>query len=184
VILADHQLCQALQDGTLAVDPLGPGAIQPASIDLRLGGAIKRLRPTVARLDARQAQDAAWVDEYYLAEEPIDLRPREFILGATLESIAVGVDLAAQLGGKSSLARMGIAVHVTAGFVDSGWGPAPLTLELVNVAPVPVRLYVGQYVAQLQVWQLAAPAEQPYRGHYRGAVGPQASRAHLQMAEV
>lgn len=183
VILADHQLRAALAAGTLAVDPLGPSAVQPASIDLRLGGDIKRLGPSVARLDARSNQDAAWLDCGHTWDAPIDLHPREFILAATVEHVVVGRGLRVKLEGKSSLARMGLVVHLTAGYVETGWR-GRLTLELVNLAPVPIRLYAGMYIAQIEVSEAGA-AEQPYaeRGHYVDADGPQASRAWLQSAE-
>jgi dCTP deaminase len=183
MILADHQLRQALAAGTLVIDPLGPGAVQPASVDLRLDRRVLRLASGVGALDAREDHDAFWEEYHYGPDAAVVLRPGEFVLGATLERVTIGPEFAGQIGGKSSLARMGVAIHVTAGFIDPGFSGV-LTLELVNLAPVPVRLYVGQYVAQLQVWQLSTTVERPYAGHYAGAVGPEASRAHLQMAEV
>lgn len=183
MILADHQLRAALAAGTLVVDPLGPGAVQPASIDLRLGPTVLRLAPDACMLDAADGQDCDWEAYEYEPEAPVILRPGEFILGATYERITIGRQFAAQVAGKSSLARMGVAMHITAGFIDPGFA-GMLTLELVNHAPIPVKLYVGQYVAQLQVWALSAPAERAYSGHYRDAVGPEASRCWQQMVEA
>jgi dCTP deaminase len=110
-------------------------------------------------------------------DEPFILHPGEFVLGSTLERVAVPEDLVARLEGKSSLGRLGLLIHSTAGYVDPGWD-GTITLELSNVARLPIAIYLGMRIGQLSFLRLTTPVDAPYRGKYQGQRGPTASRAH------
>ena len=113
--------------------------------------------------------------------KPFILHPGEFVLGTTLERLTLPDDIVARIEGKSSLGRLGLLIHATAGFVDPGWSNGQITLELSNVAPLPIRLWPGMKIAQLSFMRMDAPAERPY-GHpelgskYQGQKGPTPSR--------
>jgi dCTP deaminase len=182
VILSDRSIREAVQAGRIVVDPLGANAIQPSSVDVRMGDSFRvfanHRHPFI---DVRADQE---LTELVSAteEEPFILHPGEFVLGTTLEKVTIPDDLVARLEGKSSLARLGLLIHSTAGFVDAGWS-GHLTLELSNVANLPITLYPGMKIGQLAFFQLDRPAEVPYGSRelgskYQGQVGPTASRYH------
>jgi dCTP deaminase len=181
VILSDRSLREAIAAGRLVIDPLDDDAIQPSSIDVRLDNRF-RVFYTARHpyIDVRQPMD----DLTELVEVKPDaafiLHPGEFVLGSTLEEVGIPPDLAARLEGKSSLGRLGLMTHSTAGFLDPGF-VGHVTLELSNVANLPITLYPGMRIGQIAVFQLTTPAERPYgsRGvgsKYQGQQGPTPSR--------
>ena len=112
-----------------------------------------------------------------VGDQPFILHPGEFVLGTTLERIGIPNDLVARLEGKSSLGRLGLLIHSTAGYIDPGWF-GDITLELSNVSRLPITIYAGMRIGQLSFQQLTTPVDNPYSGKYQGQEGPTASRAH------
>ena len=172
-------------DQQLVIEPMGPGALQPASVDVRLGETLLTFDcPEDGVITPDQRQTIKMRQNKFDAAEPeFILKPGQMALGATYETIGLPPDLLARIEGKSSLARLGLAVHVTAGIADPGWRGA-LTFEIVNLAPYPIRLRYQMYCAQLIFSQLTSPALRPY-GHpglgsrYQDDTGPSASRYYL-----
>jgi dCTP deaminase len=182
MILSDGTLRRLLAEGRLVVEPLADSQIQPASIDVRLGDTFLAFRRhTAASIDPRELQEMLMESVTVPEGEPFILHPGEFVLGTTLERLTLPNDMVARLEGKSSLGRLGLLIHSTAGFVDPGWANGQITLELSNVAPLPIKLWPGMKIGQLSFMQMDAPAERPY-GHpelnskYQGQSGPVASR--------
>lgn len=159
MILSDISLRAELAAGTLVIDPPpADHAIQPASIDLHLGKNLRQLG------DSFEYNAVEW-----------DLWPGEFILGHTVEHVTIPAHLVGQLNGKSSLGRLGLSVHITAGFIDPGFS-GQITLELHNCSSRGVTLDAGMPIGQLVLMRLTAPAERPYghpdlRSHYQGQTG-------------
>jgi dCTP deaminase len=184
VILSDTSIREELERGGIVIDPLGEGALQPSSVDLRTDRFFRVFRnDTTPYIDPKQPQE----DLTELVEVEQDgsfiLHPGEFVLGSTLERVALGPDLVARLEGKSSLGRLGLLIHSTAGFVDAGWD-GHLTLELSNVANLPIAIYPGMKIGQISFLRMTSEAEQPYGGaatssKYQGQRGPTPSRYYL-----
>ncbi|HSK23231.1 MAG TPA: dCTP deaminase [Egicoccus sp.] len=182
MILSDRDLRAAMETGRLRIEPLGENAIQPSSIDLRIGSEFRVFANNrYPYIDVRKPMDdlteLVTVDD---PDEPFILHPGEFVLGTTLETVTIPDDMVARLEGKSSLARLGLLIHSTAGFVDAGWS-GHLTLELSNVANLPITLYPGMKIGQLAFFPLTSPAEHPYGSSeigskYQGQRGPTPSR--------
>lgn len=183
MVLSDRTIKEELAKGSIVVDPLGEGCVQPASVDLHLGSQILVFRNSRRPyIDVRQ--DIADLTEMIEtgAEDPFILHPGEFVLGSTFENIEIPGHLVARLEGKSSLGRIGLLIHSTAGYVDPGW-QGHLTLELSNVANLPITLYYGMKIGQLSFLTLTTPAEQLYGSpglgsKYQGQVVPTPSRMH------
>jgi len=163
VILSDRTIREEIRQGRLVIDPLGPNAIQPSSVDLRLGKKCRifKARTKIAFIDPRLKADdlteLVEIDEL----QPLVIHPGEFLLATTLERVCVPADLVGRLDGKSSLGRLGLLIHSTAGYVDPGW-QGHLTLELSNVSNLPIMLYYGMPVSQISFVRLTEPAEHPY----------------------
>ena len=171
-----------LAEGKIIVEPLGEGCIQPASVDVHLDKHILVFRNSRRPfIDVREdLSDLTEMEE--IGDRPFMLHPGEFVLGSTLETIELPDDLVARLEGKSSLGRIGLLIHSTAGYVDPGW-KGHLTLELSNVANLPITLYCGMKIGQLSFLQLSTPADSPYGSpglgsKYQGQTVPTASRAY------
>ncbi len=181
MILSDRTLRQQLDSGRIVIDPLGESALQPSSIDLRLDRWFRVFRNhTMSHIDVRENLEELTELVSVADDEPFILHPGEFVLGSTLERVAVPDDLVARLEGKSSLGRLGLLIHSTAGFVDAGFD-GQLTLELSNVANLPITLYPGMKIGQISFMQMTTPAERPYGSgelgsKYQGQVGPRPSR--------
>ena len=148
MVLSDRSISEALASGRLVVDPIGEAAVQPASLDIRLDRFFRVFRNhREAYIDvhdqAENLTEGYEIDE----DEPFVLHPGEFVLGSTLERVELADDLVARIEGKSSLGRIGLLVHATAGYVDPGWN-GKLTLELSNVATLPIRLYYRMKIGQ------------------------------------
>ena len=181
-VLSDRTIRTLLAEGRIVVEPLGEGCIQPASVDVHLDKHILVFRNSRRPfIDVREdLSDLTEMEE--IGEQPFMLHPGEFVLGSTLESIKIPDDLVARLEGKSSLGRIGLLIHSTAGYVDPGW-KGHLTLELSNVANLPITLYHGMKIGQLSFLQLSTPADVPYGSpelgsKYQGQTVPTASRAY------
>lgn len=185
-VLSDVDLSLALAGQQLVITPSpSKRALQPASIDLRLGHEFLVFPETFEPIDPRQPNAMAPVRVE--PGEPFELAPGGFALGATIEHVAVGFDLAARLEGKSSIGRLGIEVHSTAGWIDPGFEGA-ITLEIKNVAPRPVLLWPGMWIAQLAAFELTGSVRHPYgtsRGsNYQGQSGPTPSASYRQFATL
>lgn len=178
MILSDHSIREALQSGSIIIDPLGEGAVQPSSVDLRLDRSFRVFRNhTLGHIDVKR--DLSDLTTLLEADEddPFILHPGEFVLGCTLEWVGVPPDLVARLEGKSSLGRLGLLIHSTAGFVDPGF-QGQLTLELFNVAKLPITLYPGMRIGQLSFQRMTTAADEPYGS---GSLG---SKYHRQRGPV
>jgi dCTP deaminase len=181
VILSDRTIREYLDAGTIAIDPLDPGAVQPSSVDVRLDHRFLVFRNhTRGLIDVKEDLSDLTESVEAAHSDPFILHPGEFVLGSTLERIALPDDLVARLEGKSSLGRLGLLIHSTAGFVDAGWD-GQITLELSNVANLPITLYPGMKVGQISFMQMTTPADNPYGSgiigsKYQGQVGPRPSQ--------
>jgi dCTP deaminase len=170
--------------GLILIDPLDESAVQPSSVDLRLDGRFRIFRHTFyTHIDPKERQED--LTELVTIEEgdSFILHPGEFILGNTMEFVSMPNDLVGRLEGKSSLGRLGLIIHSTAGYVDPGFY-GHLTLELGNVATLPIKLYPGMRIAQISFLQMTTPAQKPYGteelgSKYKGQAEPTASRSHL-----
>jgi dCTP deaminase len=181
MVLSDRSIREALDAGRISIAPLGEGCIQPSSVDLHVDRYFRLFRNHTSRvIDVREDQE----DLTELVDigdvEPLILHPGEFLLGSTLERITLPDDLVARLEGKSSLGRLGLLIHSTAGFVDAGWD-GHLTLELSNVANLPITIYAGMKIGQISFLQMTTPADKPYgseglKSKYQGQWGPTPSR--------
>jgi dCTP deaminase len=180
-VLSDRTIREELARGRIVIDPLDPDAVQPASVDLRLNSAIRFFR--VSRqpfVDVRVPVDDLTELIEINPEEPFVIQPGTFFLGSTLETIAVPDDIVGRVDGKSSLGRLGLLVHATAGYVDPGW-TGRLTLELSNQSQMPIALYYGMRIAQISFLRLTTPVDRPYGSpelgsKYQGQTGPTPSR--------
>ncbi len=188
MILSDVDIRARLSRGDLKVGPLEDERlqIQPASIDVRLSDEFIIYRPTqVSCLDPRDPQTLVAASQrlHVPYGDAFVLHPGEFGLGSTIEEVAIPHDLVATVDGRSSIGRLAVVIHATAGFIDPGF-QGQITLELSNIGPIPVKLYPGMRVAQLVFHELKSPAQVPYgsaeRGSsYQGQRGPQPSRIRL-----
>ena len=181
MILSDRSIREALDAGHIVIDPLDEGAVQPSSVDLRLGHGFRVFRNhTMSHIDVKQDLSELTSLVEVDADDPFILHPGEFVLGATLERVVLPDDLVARLEGKSSLGRLGLLIHSTAGFVDPGFD-GQLTLELSNVANLPITLYPGMRIGQISFQRMTTPADRPYGSgelgsKYHGQRGPVPSR--------
>jgi dCTP deaminase len=187
MILSDRHIRERLAKGDLELGPLEDPElqIQPASVDVRLGSEFIVYRPSqVACLDPRDPESLTAAAERLTVapNQGFILHPGEFALGSTIEAVAIPDDLVATVDGRSSIGRLAVVVHATAGFIDPGFR-GQITLELSNIGPIPVRLWPGMRVAQIVLHQLSSAADRPYgaaRGSaYQGQQGPQVSRIKL-----
>jgi dCTP deaminase len=190
VLLSDRDLRKELDDGRLELDPFELAMIQPSSIDVRLDRFFRVFDNTrYTHIDPSLQQDELTsLVENSDDEDPFVLHPGEFVLGSTFESVRLPDDLAGRLEGKSSLGRLGLLTHSTAGFIDPGF-TGHITLELSNVANLPITLWPGMKIGQLCLFRLSSPAEHPYGSkqagsRYQGQRGPTPSRAHLNFTRV
>ena len=181
MILSDRSIREALAAGRIVIEPLGEGCVQPSSVDLHVDRFFRVFRNhTMGFIDVKEnLEDLTELVEVGEGDRFI-LHPGEFVLGSTHERVALPDDLVARLEGKSSLGRLGLLIHSTAGFVDAGWD-GHLTLELSNVANLPITLYPGMKIGQISFLQMTTPADQPYGSgalgsKYRGQRGPTPSR--------
>lgn len=184
MLLSDHDILRAQAAGEISLTPWTPEMVQPASIDVRLDRFF-RVFNNHKYTYVDPAEDQGDLTELHEvdASEPWILHPGEFILGSTYEYVHLGPSIAARLEGKSSLGRLGILTHSTAGFIDPGF-EGHITLELSNVSTLPVKLWPGMKIGQMCFFQLSSAAEHPYGSaangsHYQGQRGPTASRSYV-----
>ncbi len=182
MLLSDRDLRAEIESGRVCLDPYDPTLIQPSSIDLRLDRYFRVFQNhRYAVIDPATEQDDLTELIEPEGDEPFVLHPGEFVLGSTLEVITLPHDLAGRLEGKSSLGRLGLLTHSTAGFIDPGF-TGHVTLELSNVATLPIKLWPGMKIGQLCLFRLTSPAEHPYGSavygsRYQGQRGPTPSRS-------
>ena len=182
MLLSDRDILAEIHDKRIVVDPYDESMVQPSSIDFRLDRYFRvfenhrypHIDPAADQSDLTRMVEP-------VGDEPFILHPGEFVLGSTLEVVTLPDDLAARVEGKSSLGRLGLLTHATAGFVDPGFS-GHVTLELANVATLPIKLYPGMKIGQLCFFRLSSPAEHPYGSakygsRYQGQRGPTPSRS-------
>jgi dCTP deaminase len=188
VILSDRSIREELKAGRIVIEPLDETAIQPSSVDLRLGRYFRVfLNHTTKVIDVKENQEDLTPLVEIEDEDAFILHPGEFVLGSTAERVQLPDDLVARLEGKSSLGRLGLLIHSTAGFVDAGWD-GHLTLELSNVANLPITLYPNMKIGQISFLRMTTPADMPYGSKevgskYQGQRGPTPSRYYENFRE-
>ncbi len=181
MILSDRDIRVSIDEGHIGIDPFDPGDIQPSSVDLH----VDRLFRTFHNhrhpyIDVKQPMEDLTEMLEVAEDEAFILHPGEFVLGSTQEYVRLPNDLVARLEGKSSLGRLGLLIHSTAGFVDPGF-EGHLTLELSNVANLPITIYPYMKIGQISFYRLSSPAENPYGSRqvgskYQGQRGPTPSK--------
>ncbi len=182
MLLSDRDLLTEIDNKRVAVEPFDVEMIQPSSIDVRLDRMFRvfenhkypHIDPSIEQADLTRLIEPD-------GDDPFILHPGEFVLGSTLEVVSLPDDLAGRLEGKSSLGRLGLLTHSTAGFIDPGFS-GHITLELSNVATLPIKLFPGMKIGQLCLFRLSSPADHPYGSdkygsRYQGQRGPTASRS-------
>jgi dCTP deaminase len=181
VILSDRSIREELAAGRIEIDPFDEGCLQPASVDLRCDNLFRVFRNYTSqvidvKVDQRDLTELVEIDHdgFFI------LHPGEFVLGSTLERVALADDLVGRVEGKSSLGRLGLLIHSTAGFVDPGFD-GHITLELSNVANLPITIYPRMKIGQISFLRMTTPAEHPYGSSttgskYQGQRGPTPSR--------
>jgi dCTP deaminase len=187
-VLSDRTIREELASGRIVIEPFDEGALQPASVDLRLNSSFRLFRVTSRPyIDVREPVDDLTELVEIAPDEPFVIQPGTFFLGSTVETISLPDDIVARVDGKSSLGRLGLLVHATAGYVDPGWR-GRLTLELSNQSQMPIALYYGMRVAQISFLRLSSPVDRPYGSpelgsKYQGQTGPTASRISREFTE-
>ena len=181
MILSDRSIREALAARRIVIDPLDESCLQPSSIDVKVSNLFRVFRNhSAAVIDVKK--DLADLTELVeiSGDEAFMLHPGEFVLGSTLERVTIADDLVARVEGKSSLGRLGLLIHSTAGFIDAGFD-GHITLELSNVANLPITIYPGMKIGQVSFMTMTTAADKPYgsgaRGSkYQGQRGPTPSR--------
>jgi dCTP deaminase len=181
MILSDRSIREELDAGRIVIDPLGDDCVQPSSVDLHVDRFFRVFRNHSQRvIDVKETQEDLTELVEIPAGDALILHPGEFVLGSTLERVALPDDLVGRLEGKSSLGRLGLLIHSTAGFVDPGFAGF-LTLELSNVANLPITVYPDMKIGQISFLRMTTSAERPYGSSalgskYQNQRGPTASR--------
>ncbi len=184
MLLSDRDINARIEAEQILLDPWDPAMVQPSSVDVRLDRFFRVFENhRYPHIDPSEEQAELTRMVEPIGDEPFILHPGEFVLGSTLELVTLPSDIAARLEGKSSLGRLGLLTHSTAGFIDPGFS-GHVTLELSNMATLPIKLYPGMKIGQLCFFQLSSPAEAPYGSakygsRYQGQRGPTPSRSHL-----
>ena len=182
MVLSDRTIRAEIDSGRIVIEPFDPKLIQPSSIDVRVDRRFRVFHNArYPYIDVRQPMDDLTEAVTVEGDRPFILHPGEFVLGQTLERVTLPNDLVARLEGKSSLGRLGLLIHSTAGFVDSGFS-GNLTLELSNVANLPITIYHGMPIGQISFMRMDGPVERGYgsRGNkYQGQTEPTPSRFYL-----
>lgn len=183
MIFSDRTIKESIASGRIVIDPYDEAFVQPSSIDLRVDRYFRVFENhRYPHIDPRVRQEDLTSIVETAPGEAFVLHPGEFVLGSTLERVRIGNDLVARLEGKSSLGRLGLLIHSTAGFVDAGF-EGHLTLELSNVANLPIAIHPGMRIGQISFYQMTTEADHPYGSDeagskYQGQRGPTPSRAH------
>jgi len=180
MVLSDNTIARLIGEGRIEIDPYERSLLQPSSVDVRVDRYFRVFRNNLYPfIDVKQEQEDL-TELVEIDDEPFILHPGEFVLGSTLERIRLADDLVARLEGKSSLGRLGLLIHSTAGFIDPGWD-GHVTLELSNVANLPITIYNGMKIGQISFMQMTEAASAPYGSgalgsKYQGQRGPTPSR--------
>jgi dCTP deaminase len=188
MVLSDRSIREQIEAGRIALDPYDASMIQPSSIDVRVDRKFRVFHNArYPFIDVRQPQDDLTELVEVEGDEPFILHPGEFVLGQTLERVRLPDDIVARLEGKSSLGRLGLLIHSTAGFIDCGF-EGNLTLELSNVANLPITIYHGMPIGQISFMRMDGPVDNPYGSgdagsKYQGQAEPTPSRFHLNFRE-
>src|SRR6266536_5797426 len=183
MLLSDREIKKEIEAGRLVLEPYEPELAQPSSVDVRLDRYFRVFNNSrYTHIDPALQQDELTTLVEPEGDESFVLHPGEFVLGSTLEVVTLPDDLAGRLEGKSSLGRLGLLTHSTAGFIDPGFS-GHITLELSNVATLPIKLWPGMKIGQLCFFRLSSPAEHPYGSEkygsrYQGQRGPTPSRSY------
>jgi dCTP deaminase len=181
MILSDVDIRKELAAGRIRIEPFDGSCVQPSSVDLHVDAQFRVFANSrYPYIDVRTPMPDLTELVEVGPDEPFILHPGEFVLGSTRERVRIPDDMVARLEGKSSLGRLGLLIHSTAGYVDPGWD-GYLTLELSNVANLPITIYPGMKIGQISFFRLSSPAEHPYGSEgtgskYQGQRGPTASR--------
>ena len=181
VVLSDRTIRRLLEEGRILIEPYDASLLQPSSVDVRVDRRFRVFRNSrYPFINVKEPQEELTELVEVEDETPFILHPGEFVLGSTLERVRLPDDLVARLEGKSSLGRLGLLIHSTAGFIDPGWD-GHVTLELSNVANLPITIYPGMKIGQISFMQMTEPAATPYGSEaigskYKGQRGPTASR--------
>lgn len=184
MLLSDRDIRSAVDSGALGIEPFDPANIQPSSVDVRMDKFFRVFNNSkYTHIDPKLQQDELTSLVEVAEGESFVLHPGEFVLASTLEKFTLPTDLAGRLEGKSSLGRLGLLTHSTAGFIDPGFS-GYITLELSNVANLPMTLWPGMKVGQLALFTMSSPAETPYGtgalgSKYQGQRGPTPSKSYL-----
>lgn len=184
MVLSDRTIRAEIAAGRIVIEPLDPALVQPSSVDVRVDRRFRVFHNArYPYIDVRRPMEDLTEIVEVSGDEPFILHPGEFVLGQTLERITLPTDLVARLEGKSSLGRLGLLIHSTAGFVDAGFS-GTLTLELSNVANLPITIYHGMPIGQVSFMRMDGPVENPYgsgeaRSKYQGQAEPTPSRFWL-----
>lgn len=181
VILSDRTIREQLTAGRIVIDPLDESCLQPSSIDVKVSNLFRVFRNHTASVIDVKNDMTSLTELVEIADgDAFMLHPGEFALGSTLERVGVPDDMVARVEGKSSLGRLGLLIHSTAGFIDAGFD-GHITLELSNVANLPITLYPGMKIGQVSFMMMTTPADKPYGkgasgSKYQGQRGPTPSR--------
>ena len=184
MVLSDRTIRAEVEAGRIVFDPFDPGLVQPSSVDVRVDRKFRVFQNSrYPYIDVRQPMEDLTELVEVSGDAPFVLHPGEFVLGQTLECVTLPDDVVARLEGKSSLGRLGLLIHSTAGFVDPSWH-GNLTLELSNVANLPITIYHGMPIGQISFMRMDAAVERPYGSEetgskYQGQAEPTPSRFHL-----
>ena len=184
MLLSDKDIRDAIDNGRLGIEPFAPELIQPSSVDVRIDKYFRVFNNSkYTHIDPKREMPDLTTEVEVPDDEPFVLHPGEFVLAATLEKFTLPNDLAGRLEGKSSLGRLGLLTHSTAGFIDPGFS-GHITLELSNVANLPITLWPGMKVGQMAMFKMSSPAEVPYGSgalgsKYQGQRGPTPSKSYL-----
>lgn len=187
MILSDRSIREAVSSGRLKIEPFDETALGPSSLDLRLSPRLRVFHThKVSHVDVKVSADISEVIEID-EENGFVVHPGEFILGSTVESFVLPSDLAAKLEGRSSLGRLGLIIHATAGFVDPGFF-GELTFEISNVSELPIKIYPKMRIAQICFFEMSTPVEKPYgqksSQKYQNQKGPTESRIYLEFKKT
>ena len=181
MVLSDRTIERLIADGSIQIDPYDPSLLQPSSVDVRVDRYFRVFHNArYPYIDVKEPQEELTEQVEIEEDRAFILHPGEFVLGSTLERVRLPDDLVARLEGKSSLGRLGLLIHSTAGFIDPGWD-GHVTLELSNVANLPITIYYGMKIGQISFMQLTEPTSTPYGtsslgSKYQGQRGPTPSR--------
>ncbi len=183
-VLSDRTIIAAIAEGRLCIEPFAAEHVQPSSVDVRLGRHFRVFEHSrYTHIDVRAPQPDLTQGIAVAEDEPFVLHPGEFALGTTLERVGLPYDLVGRLEGKSSLGRLGLIIHSTAGYIDPGFS-GTITLELSNVAKLPIPLYPGMFIGQISFLTMTTPVDRPYGSpglgsKYQDQERPTESKVHL-----